>query len=390
MSETDEVTRTALRREVLEMLGADATETEELLAYNRNVFEPSPELTEHGLPLPDEPFVEAWESYASRSSTEGALAILRDVLVQLRFPIRAGISQETDYQAATRRGEWPLNQGSGIPLKQPAGIQIRLEGTQAGRIPVVTVSSRADFEALVRAVTARNEPVPISRSVNAFMVSGYVNWDRVGRHRRRWSISNPDGDWRSEFRRLAERKSLYQDRFIIACRGPYSGVAADALGLASEQWQTLSLEIRVGHECAHYFTRRALGSMRNNLLDELIADYAGLVSAFGRFRSDWFLHFLGLENYPQYRNGGRLETYRGNPPLSEGAFAVLQAVIVRAAVSVEAIDHQLAPETGAEARIRLLRALTSMTLEELASERGTERLRLALAEHSEWRASRIQ
>ncbi|MCG6868572.1 MAG: hypothetical protein LJE91_07550 [Gammaproteobacteria bacterium] len=380
MNETVEAVRTALRREVLEMLGADATETEELLAYNRNVFEPSPELVEHGLPLPDEPFVEAWESYALRSSTEGALAVLRDVLVQLRFPIREGTSHDKDYQAATRRGEWPLSQGSGIPLEQPDGVRIRLEGTPAGRIPVIVVSSRADFEALVRAVTARNEPVPISRSVNAFMVSGYVNWDRVRRYRRRWSVSNPDGDWRSEFRRLADRRPLYQDRFIVACRGTYSGIDADALGLDPEQWQALSLEIRVGHESAHYFTKRAFSSMRNNLLDELIADYAGLVVAFGRFRADWFLHFLGLENFPRYRVGGRLDTYRGDPPLSEGAFTILKAVVARAAATVETVDHQLFLEAEPGVNGRMIRALTCVTLEELASGNGAERLRLALPE----------
>jgi len=380
MNETVEAARTALRREVLEMLGADTTETEELLAYNRNVFEPSPEMVEHGLPLPDEPFVDAWESYASRSSTEGALAVLRDVLVQLRFPIRERISHDKDYQAATRRGQWPLSQGLGISLEQPDGIRIRLEGTPAGRIPVIVVSSREDFEALVRAVTARNEPVPISRSVNAFMVSGYINWDRVRRYRRRWSVSNPDGDWRSEFRRLADRRPLYQDRFIIACRGPYSGIDAEALGLDPEQWQGLSLEIRVGHESAHYFTKRAFSSMRNNLLDELIADYAGLVAAFGRFRADWFLHFLGLENYPRYRVGGRLDTYRGDPPLSEGAFTILKAVVVRAAATVETVDHQLFLEAGPGVNGRMIQALTSLTLEELASGNGAEHLRLALPE----------
>ena len=189
----------AFRREVLEGLGADATEIEALLDYNRNVFKPSSELTVHGLPLPDEPFVEVWESYASRAVIEGALPVLQDVLIQLRFPIREGMGGDDAYRAATRRGEWPAGRLPGIQLEQPAGLQIRLEGTQAGRIPVIVASARADFEALVRAVTARNEPVPIPSSVSAFMVSGYVNWDRVVRYRQRWSVSNNDADWPSDF-----------------------------------------------------------------------------------------------------------------------------------------------------------------------------------------------
>lgn len=46
------------------------------------------------------------------------------------------------------------------------------------------------------------------------------------------------------------------------------------------------------------------------MLDELIADYAGIVAAWGRYRADWFLRFVGLEDYPRYREGGRLQNYR--------------------------------------------------------------------------------
>jgi len=67
--------------------------------------------------------------------------------------------------------------------------------------------------------------------------------------------------------------------------------------------------------------------MRNNLLDEVIADYFGITAACGRFRADWLLRFFGLESYPRYRAGGRLEHYRGDPPLSDAAFLVLQRLL---------------------------------------------------------------
>lgn len=380
LRDPEEGEREAFRREVLEGLGANMAETEELLAYNSNLFEPSAELVAHGLPLPDEPFVEAWESYASRAAVDGAFPVLRDVLVQLRFPIREGIAHDAAYRAATRRGEWPTGRTDEIRLEQPTGLQLRLEGTLAGRIPILITSARKDFETLVRAVTARNEPVLIPHSISAFMVSGYVNWDRVMGHRRRWARSNADGDWPSEFRHLAGQRALYQDRFIVACTGPYSGIDAEAMGLDPKQWHERSLEIRIGHECAHYFTRRAFGSMRNNLLDELIADYAGLVAAFGRFRSNWFLRFLGMEDYPRYRVGGRLEAYRGDPPLSDGAFSILQALVVAATAVVEAVDRERLDAVGPAQNGRLIRALTCLTLEELASAQGADRLRCALPE----------
>jgi hypothetical protein len=94
--------------------------------------------------------------------------------------------------------------------------------------------------------------------------------------------------------------------------------------------------------------------MRNRLLDELLADYAGIVGAAGRFRADWLLRFLGLEEFPRFRAGGRLEVYRGDPPLSEGAFRVLGAVAHAAARELERFDRE---ELGDAPRSPLDRAL---------------------------------
>jgi hypothetical protein len=52
-----------------------------------------------------------------------------------------------------------------------------------------------------------------------------------------------------------------------------------------------------------YFTRRVFGSMRNNMLDELIADYIGIIEAMGTYQADWFLRFVGLEDFPMVRGG---------------------------------------------------------------------------------------
>nr|WP_194085697.1 hypothetical protein [Methylomusa anaerophila] len=108
--------------------------------------------------------------------------------------------------------------------------------------------------------------------------------------------------------------------------------------------------------------------MRNNILDELIADYIGIVAA-GHYEAGWFLRFTGLENYPLYRDGGRLEIYRGNPSLSDEAFRVLQTLVKRAAENLARFDrenrmhlHKPAGQTA------LLAALTRLTLEELAGE----------------------
>src|SRR5881227_2031530 len=94
--------RVAARRRILEAHGATASTIDELLAYSAKPFE---EPACPSFPLTDEPHVDVWRSYASDAAQDGAWGSLRRHFAQLRVPIRAGISQEPAYQAATRRGQ---------------------------------------------------------------------------------------------------------------------------------------------------------------------------------------------------------------------------------------------------------------------------------------------
>src|SRR5215213_5874050 len=227
------------------------------------------------LPLPDELFVETWERWAEEARQRGAFAVLSEHLPQLRFPIREGISQSEDYRAATVRGVPPdeLAGATGLELERPEVIELEIHPSPAGRIPVLLARGRAEFAALVRALGKRNEPVPVPDSQGALMVGGFNNWARIRELRSRGE----------EMESILPRKELYQDRFILLSDGPYSAVPAADLGLAEEEWKEISLAIRRDHECVHYFTRRLFGSMRNHAHDELMADWAGLVAATGRF-----------------------------------------------------------------------------------------------------------
>jgi len=352
---------------------------EELLAYNESRFDLSALVPGITFPLPDEPFVAAWEGYAAEARERGVFAVLRERLPQLAFPIREGIGETAEYHAATRQGVPPadLPGAIGLRLARPEGLELSLHPTPAGRIPVLAARERVDFIALVRAFTKRNEPHPVPDAQGALMVAGYNNWDRIRTLRRAWEAQDPAAretpTWGEEFARLKPRRELYQDRFILLSDGPYSAVPAAALGLGDTEWRATSLAIRREHECAHYFTRRVFGSMRNNLLDELIADYAGISAAAGRFRADWFLRFMGLEG-PGRRAGGRLEIYRGDPPLSDGAFAALGELVRAAAANLERFDARRDGPRDLAGRALVLSALASLRLEELASERGPELL----------------
>lgn len=374
------------RTDVLKTHGAAPTDLEALLVYNQNVFEHTPSEQTLVLPLPDEPFVTVWAEYLAEAQKSSVWTVLADRLVQLRFPIRAGLSENKAYRAATRQGTPAegLAETTGLVLHAPDELQLVLHPTLAGRIPLLITGNRTDFVSLVQALTRRNEPEPIPDSMGAAMVAGYNNWDRVRRYRRAWEDQNQTGswgnNWADEFKRLIARQELYRDNFIILSDGPYSGVQAAEVGLSETAWRQTSLTIRREHECAHYFTRRVFGSMRNNLLDELFADYMGLIAACGHFRADWFLRFMGLEACPVYRPGGRLENYRGQPPLADDAFRVLQALVKSAADNLERFDICHSHELGQ--RGTMLIALTHLTLEEIASAEAERCLEQALQQVS--------
>ena len=362
-----------LRGKILRDLGATNSRLEELLEYNTNVFDHSALACRESLPLPDELFVSAWREYVADAQHIGAFSALNKRLPQFWFPVRHGISKTDDYRTATRSGKDPVGmaEATGLELINPESLEIRLHQSLGGCVPLLLPSGREDFVILVQALTAKNEPQIVPDSKGAVMVSGYNNWDRIHRLKREWALHHGpdpfDVAWIEHFQQIVPDKELYQDRFIIVSDGPYSGVSPDEMKLTEHEWSHLSLIIRREHECTHYFTRRVLGSMRNNILDEIIADYAGIMAACGTFRSDWLLRFLGLENYPDFRESGRLINYRGDPPLSDTAFKILQRVIKIAAENLEEFSEQLTRQVPQSMRNLTVVPLSYLTLEEMCA-----------------------
>ena len=365
------------RSEILTYYGAAAAEVEELLAYNRNVFDVPKLESLPQFPLHDEPHLAVWRKYQEN----GSLDSLKRALVQLQFPIQTGIAVKEFYRAATLRGKptYDMSQATGLQLQQPEKLQITIHSSLAGAIPVLFTENRDDFVALVRALARRNEPELISDSMGACMVANYNNWGRINDYRQKWSSKHEhqpsELDWQKEFRRLISQKHLYQDRFIILSDSFYSNVEPRTLNLSELAWRQISRTIRLKHECTHYFTRRVLGSMQNNLLDEIIADYQGIVGAIGCYRADWFLHFMGLESFPNYRSGGRFENYFETAKFSAKAVKILQHLVKAAAENLEKFDRNYGKNYRTiRGRVLILLTLCSFTLEELAAKKASEKI----------------
>ena len=113
------------------------------------------------LPMADEPQIEAWKRSLERAETAGTWTALRERFVQLQFPVREGMSADPAYRRATLRGESPEVDAGKLKLSQPDDLELILNPSIGGTVPVIIAPCRGDFETLVQALSLRNEPRPI-------------------------------------------------------------------------------------------------------------------------------------------------------------------------------------------------------------------------------------
>jgi hypothetical protein len=361
--------RAALRGDVLVRLGGDGETVDEVLRYCESPFR-EVQVPRPVLPLADEPHLADWRRYLAEAGPH-PFTYLQERLPQLVIPVREGVSKTEAYADATRRGKPVRSEdlGGRLRLERPEEVRLFIHEHPAGALPVIVVAHRGDFETLVRALAWRGEPMPIGPAVNAQIVTGFNNWDRLRHHRAGWLATvDPamaESVWPAEMARVAASEPWrFRDRFVITCVRPYSGVTAAELGLemSEEDWLERSTLLRVEHEFTHYATQRVFGAMSLNLLDETLADFMGTTYALGTFRAAWYLRFLGLESWPEVQEHGRVHTYAST--LSPPAFRLLCALAVRAAHGLEALGTRF---YDPQARGRFLLALSSLTLELLSS-----------------------
>lgn len=365
---------------LFENVTGDTVLMEEVLDYTNNKFV-SNNTTVAGflesVPLPDEAYVNTWIKYQKKANEIGLFETLQHYLVQFQFPIQKNISQSYDYRAAMLKGRSTngMVAATGLILNDKDALELHMYQSVAGKIPVLIVSNDDDFCDIVRALSLKNEPGRIPKSMGAAMIKGINNWDRIETLKKNWLERNPKGNWSKEFMaNILPTKSLYQDKIIVLSHKPYSGVTPESLGISQNKWIESSLKIRLEHECAHFFTLRYYGHMANNMHDELLADYMGISKVLGKFNADWFLKFIGLENYPKYRSGARLENYLGTSQLSKEGFNLLKTIVKLAAHNVAEFDEYLGPHQNQIDRTARLMSLCSLDLLKISSEHGVEKL----------------
>ena len=250
------------------------------------------------LPLADDSTISWWRQLieaAPGGVVQGVelLEALQSVLPQLRLPQVPDISRSDLYRRLVLRGEQAnpaeLAAAGPEPLWQEIGsLQLWLAPHPCGAMPVLHTTNGADFLLLVRALAHRGEPVALADGVHAQAVSGLIHWGLI-----------------SQFGPKSRA------RLILLHQAPYGSVdASEVPGCPGEaRWLEASTTLRLEHELTHLATKRLLGEMRLNLLDELIADCMGMVEALGLFDARLFGRCLGLDPNGKPQASGRWSSY---------------------------------------------------------------------------------
>ena len=172
------------------------------------------------------------------------------------------------------------------------GLRLEIYNSFAGRIPVIYIKNIKDFESFITNAVYKGVPPENLPQTGASFISGKTT------------------------------------RFVVLSAKPYSNVPASEIGISSKEWAERSMIIRREHECTHYYTKQVYGTARNNLHDELIADFFGVYEAFGEYRAELFLRFMGIGG-----SGGRLSFYTEG--MSERLFAAVSEAAVQASAYLE-------------------------------------------------------
>lgn len=325
----------------------------------------------------DELYIKFWETAVKGFLNGNDVFIgLKKCFPQLNFPIETEIEKSELYKDIVQK--WKIdsiNLEINLGLTDVKGLNLKLHNSIVGKIPILIVPNKEDFTSIIQSLLYKNNPIPVPSSMGAVFINGINNWQRLNSIKKNWLANNPLGNWNNEFSsNVMPNKALYKDKLIILSTKPYSNVTASQLGLPEDLWISHSILIRKEHECTHLYTQKRYGIASNNLHDELIADYIGIVKTIGNYNKEWMLIFMGLEEYPKYRKGARLENYVKEGNLSNEDFKQLIKIIKNAIENIDVFDKTLGKLQSTKDQMCRIDALCEIGLVALASQNGANLL----------------
>ena len=223
---------------------------------------------------------------------------------QLYIKPQKGVSESELYRSIVCRGEQYSGELTHFICSDEDSLTV--EETPAGRVEVIFLKNREDFECFYQIMAEKCEHAPVLRSVGAAYIGGINDWPKIHAHIAEYE-KNGGRDADDEFRRFTANKDNYKTSIILLSDGFYSNISYENTPYGEEEWRKISLEIRKYHELTHFVCRHFFPGNISPVWDELLADFYGLLCATGRYDPSLALEFLGIRS-GEYIDG-RLKRY---------------------------------------------------------------------------------
>ncbi len=180
--------------------------------------------------------------------------------------------------------------------------------TPVGAVKVLYLPVRDEFVKMVATLAYKGDCTRIPDSMGAVSFFGIKNWNRI--HKVKAEILGEEVQVGQFWNLLEsqEEENFCKDVYVIVTKGYYSNLSPSAIDYSEEMWIEKSLTLRIYHELTHVICRKKFSDMIEPIWDEILADYMGIMWAFGSYNVDIAEKCLGIYG-EQYVEGGRLQNY---------------------------------------------------------------------------------
>jgi hypothetical protein len=224
-----------------------------------------------------------------------------------RFPqlyVAPAEGNEDAYKKAALKGEPP--QDSSLSHFEGSDMDwLRVFDTQAGQVEVLFLKKRHDFENFLRCIGRRAQPVEIPSTIGAITYTNLADWQRINQGIAKGMAEGLNAT--EAFKALTADPANFRVALVAISEGPNSAVPAEKTPYDERTWLKISRDIRTYHELGHFVCRRVMPDDKPAVLDEVTADFNGIVHALGHYDASLAALLLGVNDSGYY--GGRLEEY---------------------------------------------------------------------------------
>ncbi len=245
--------------------------------------------------------------------TEERTSVIRQMAYrynQLYLTPEKGISGTAVYSDIVRFGKVPAELSERISSESLTGFRgnendrLFSEVTPAGRVDVVYLHEREDFERFLQIMVYGGEPARVSSGIESAEILGVTNWRRIEKHMDEYFAGGGDlRSWRDEMRRFTNDRKNYQDSIILVGSGGYCGITAEEAGVDEVVWESVSRKIKTYSSCARFIIRRLFSEYKNIIWEEMLSDCIGLLFTFNTYDVSLAKKFFGVSSRGYDRRG---------------------------------------------------------------------------------------